>query len=719
MPTNVPSARLSRPLLALALLLPGALAVALSLLPWAQSIEARLQDAFLRATEAPEKCDRSIAVALLDDDGANKLSFAEDGTPEPWPWPRNAWGVIAKHLRALGAKAVLFDLVISDPSRREVRNEDDEFGAALKEAGACYVAVNLLPSRRPVNENPEQQAKALALRQKFFARMKSARGRPAPYADLLIPIEPLIDGAAGFGFVNVPPDPDGIIRGVPLSFSFEAVEIPSFTLAAAANLWGGGQYRIEHHRLFLGDRQIPLDSQDRLRVRPYGKSFTYDVLPLGSIVRDAIDRISDEKASVRVPVERIRDRVIVVGVSLAGLEDVVGTSVEDAFLGPELHALVLDHLKNGGALVPVAEPWRAAIAIAAGAVAVLLVLSKLKPSLGYALIGVVLMAVIGGVFLALEHELVLDVFAPSLALVLGTATGGGVRAATEGRRNKWLESTFRLYLSPAVIDRLKKDPGRLHLGGARREVTVMFSDIAGFTSISEKLKPEDLASLLNQYLSSVTDCLLETGATLDKYIGDAVMAFFGDPIDQPDHADRALRVAAAHKGLLQALAPELRRLGIERFDVRIGIHTGDAVLGNFGSSKRFAYTAMGDNVNLASRLEGLNKYFGTHVLLTEQTRKRVTSSEFQFREIGLIAVKGKQEPARVFELLPAGASADPHYVEGLRLYRQGKLAEAKREFAQGSLAGDGATRFYLERIKDIEAGEHEPDAGGVLVMEGK
>jgi adenylate cyclase len=409
----------------------------------------------------------------------------------------------------------------------------------------------------------------------------------------------------------------------------------------------------------------------------------------------------------------------VVGVSLSGLEDVVETAVADTFLGPEVHAIALDHLKNGGALRPAGSLARTVVTFLLAALAVALTLSKLKWWQGYGLVLVALVGLVAATYLLLKGGWQLDCFTPALGLLLGAVHGGGVRAATEGRRNRWLDSTFKLYLSPAVIERLKKDPNRLHLGGGRRAVTIMFSDIASFTSISEKLKPEDLAALLNRYLTSVTDCILETGATLDKYIGDAVMAFFGDPIEQSDHADRALRVAAAHPRLIGELRPMLDQLGIKHFDVRIGIHSGDAVIGNFGSNKRFAYTAMGDNVNLASRLEGLNKYFGTHVLLTEQTRRSVTTNEFRFREIGAIAVKGKEEPAQVFELLPDGIAIASAYTEGLGLYRQGRLEEAQRRFADPALESDGPSRFYRARIESILKGEHEKDQGGVLVMESK
>jgi adenylate cyclase len=721
MPTNMPSARLPRAVLVTALVIPGAIAAVLGFTSWTRVIEWRMSDIFMRATEAPDRADRSIVVALLDEKGTSAFSLAEDGEPEPWPWPRNAWGLLAKHLRSLGARAVILDLTFVQPSRREVRFEDDEFGAALKEVGGCYVTLTMLREREPQPETPKLLAAAKALREKLDARMagnQAPAGVGAVYSDLLAPIAPLVESASGIGFVNVPPDADGILRRVPLVARCDDDVVPSLSLAVAKDLFGGGKFTLDAGHLTLGEHSIPLDGDGNLCLRPWGVG-AYDRLGVGALMADAIKRMADDKAALTVGEEQVRGKIIVVGVSLSGLEDLVPTAVADSFLGPEVHAVALDHLKNGGALRPAGSTARTVLTVLLGAFAAALTLSKLKPWRAYALVVLALLALLAMVYFLLKGGWQLDGFTPALGLVLGAVTGGGVRAATEGRRNRWLDSTFKLYLSPAVIERLKKDPNRLNLGGKRREVTILFSDIAGFTSISEKLKPEDLAALLNQYLTAVTDTILDTGATLDKYIGDAVMAFFGDPIDQPDHADRALRVAAAHPRLIGALKPVLSHLGIEHFDVRIGIHTGDAVIGNFGSNKRFAYTAMGDNVNLASRLEGLNKYFGTHVLLTEETRRHVKSNEFRFREIGAIAVKGKEEPAHVFELVPDGIQIASAYTEGLALYRDGRIEEAARCFADPALTADGPSRFYRARISAILGGEHEKDEAGVLVMESK
>jgi adenylate cyclase len=319
--------------------------------------------------------------------------------------------------------------------------------------------------------------------------------------------------------------------------------------------------------------------------------------------------------------ERLAGKIVILGVNLPGLQDVVPTPVSPALHGPALQATILDGLLGGETRVTAAAPLNLAWTLAAAGLVGLLSMWPRGRILPHVLTLAVLAAVVLVAFAAFARGLALDLFLPLAAAAL---TAGGTMAArllTEGRYNRWLEGAFSRYLAPSVIEALKGDPRLLDLGGRSRDVSVLFSDVAGFTRLSEKLTPHQVVELLNVYLTHHCDAVFEQSGVVDKFIGDAVVAFWGDPVPQPDHALRACRAALAVQAGMPALEPVWRGLGLTEFKVRVGINAGLAVVGNLGSKQRFDYTAMGDTVNLASRLEGANKAFSTKILIGDGVRR--------------------------------------------------------------------------------------------------
>jgi adenylate cyclase len=278
----------------------------------------------------------------------------------------------------------------------------------------------------------------------------------------------------------------------------------------------------------------------------------------------------------------------------------------------------------------------------------------------------------------------------------------GLNYATEGRQKAFYRHAFRHYLSPVVIDRLLDNPGQLKLGGERRELSIFFSDLHGFSSISERLDPQDLTLLLNDYLSDMTDIILEEEGTIDKYEGDAIIAFWNAPLDQPDHALRACRAALRCQQRLQ----ERRREFLERagspLRMRIGINTGMVVVGNMGSRQRFDYTVLGDAANLASRLEGANKAFGTGIMIAESTWVQ-THGQIRGREIGLLRVVGRKAPVRVFEPQsfeePCRDDLLHAFRSGLTCCYENRWSEALCGFS--ACAHDPVAEVYARRCRDL------------------
>jgi adenylate cyclase len=309
----------------------------------------------------------------------------------------------------------------------------------------------------------------------------------------------------------------------------------------------------------------------------------------------------------------------------------------------------------------------------------------------------------------------IPVVAPTLAAVLSYVGSVAYVSVVEGKEKRFIKGAFGKYVSPEVVAEISEHPEVLQLGGQKTPLTLLFSDLAGFTSMSERMDPQDLLAHLNEYLSSMTQIVLEEKGYLDKYIGDAVMAFWNAPNAVPDHADRALRTAVLMQRRMRELNAKWREADpdAEILEVRIGINTGMVIVGNMGGEDKFNYSAIGDAVNLASRLEPANKSYDTLVMVSELTVERATPGAFRTRELDLIAVKGKEEPVKVYELLElAGIGFSAEREEALRQYQSGLDAYKRRDWELAATyfgaaleadPEDGPSRVYLQRATEYAA----------------
>jgi len=334
--------------------------------------------------------------------------------------------------------------------------------------------------------------------------------------------------------------------------------------------------------------------------------------------------------------------------------------------------------------------------------------------------------VVGSQQLFLRLGLELSIVYPLLTILATYSAIALLHFVTEERERKKMRKALELYLSPSMARLVSDHPELLKLGGEKQELTVFFSDIRGFTTISERLDPTELVELLNQYLEEMTQIVFDHEGMLDKYIGDAVMAGWGAPLAQPDHAQRACRAALQMVERLEALNAGWQQRGWPRLEIGIGLNTGPMVFGNMGSSQHLSLTVMGDNVNLASRLEGLNKMYGTRAIVSEATA-RAAAGAIVTRAIDRVRVKGKSEPVGVFELVAVAgsengaAAALDSFAAGLAAYRQRRWDEAEACFAEILRArpDDGPSRLYVERCRAMRAAPPDADWEGVTVMETK
>jgi adenylate cyclase len=388
----------------------------------------------------------------------------------------------------------------------------------------------------------------------------------------------------------------------------------------------------------------------------------------------------------------LKDRVVVIGVAAPGLYDLKPMPLARVYPGPEVQATIVDNLLRRDFITPIGAWTRTGI---------ILILS-LAAAIGLSQMTrfshiILWLAGLGGTYIAVAilifwADVYLPLVAPVGAMALASFTMILKSYLTEGRKKAAIKKAFGQYLSPVVVNEIAQDPDSVKMGGEEEVITLFFSDIADFTSISETKTPTELVSELNRYLTEVTKIVRERKGTLDKYIGDAVMAFWGAPLKMEDQAARAALAALEIQEKLREF-PDLV--------TRIGVHTGPAVVGNIGSNVRFNYTAIGDTVNLASRLEGLNKRFGTRIIVSETTFTQAGDA-VEARRIGRVRVKGRMEPISIYEpLSPKGelpldeAERAKHFEEALERFMSADFAAARAAFGRIAREGDSVVAYYM------------------------
>jgi adenylate cyclase len=401
----------------------------------------------------------------------------------------------------------------------------------------------------------------------------------------------------------------------------------------------------------------------------------------------------------------VRGKIVLIGVNAPGIEDVEITPVSGTFPGLELHATAVDDLLRADVLDewPRPGPLEHLPATAMCVLVAVVACVPRRASLAAIASTAVFAAYAAAAALAYRAGVVLPLFAPLVGAVVAFGSSTLWLFVTEGRQRREIGRMFSQYVSPAIVEELKRHPEKLRLGGERRVMTALFSDIEGFSAISEAMQPEDLVAFLNDYLTRSTDVVLETGGVIDKYEGDAIIAFWNAPLDVADHAARACDAALRCQEACAAFRTESEQKGLPSIRVRIGLNTGPMVVGNMGSSKRFDFTIMGDAVNLASRLEGANKAFGTYTMVSEATRS-ACGDGFAFRELGRLRVQGKQQLVTAFELLGRGETPTwaTAFEAGVHAFYAARFDAAERFFADVlAVLPDEPSIRYLARIAQI------------------
>lgn len=671
-------------------------------------------DLFFRRVSLPAASPEVVLVTVAQPD----LDFFKD-RGVTWPWPRQLYGPMVDFCRRGGARAVIFDLLFTETS--SYGPEDDQRLAQALTAGG-HAVLPLFLSRK--EQAPPPGLPALLAKAGLDIDGPAPAGLPQ-YRAVLPPVPPLLTAARALGNVECPPDPDGIYRRLPLVVLFAGRYLPLLPFAAFQSINRGGPLRFEAGALVVGERRLPLDGQGQFLLKFRGPSGSHRTLAAANVIQSEY-RCRQGLTPIYAP-EALAGKWVLVGLTAPGLLDLKASPVGAVYPGVEIYATLLDNLLQGDFLrtLPLWGRGVWALLLAAAVVLAVLFSHSLAVTLGAP---VLLGALLAGLsLLAFKASWWADPVLPGVTLVLGFALTAAYSYATEGRQKQAIRRMFAQYMSETVISHLLANPEKLVLGGERRRVTLFFSDLAGFTTFSESLAPEAVVALLNDYLSTMTEIILEESGTVDKFEGDAIMAFWGAPLDQEDQGQSACRAALRQTAALKELNHRFAAEGLPPLQIRIGLHTGEAIVGNLGSARRFDYTVIGDSVNLASRLEGLNKFYGTQIVASETTVAEA-GGQVEFRELDRVAVKGREAPVTVFEVLalrgeltPPLAGAREAFARGLDLYRQARFAEAAAAFAAALeiLPDDGPAQVFRERCRQFEVSPPPADWDAVFRPEAK
>jgi len=643
-----------------------------------RQLERRLYDGWF-TLRGPLPRPAEIAVVAIDLDSETSLGR--------YPWGREWHARLLRNLKAAGARVVAFDLTFADPSP-----EDSAFRAAVDQTGIAVLGAktDVVFRRAARGFRLEEPAPAL-------------RGAP-------------------IGIVDERPDAvDGVIREYPVLHPYPQGPRAQLGVAAVMRYLGlpPSALREEEDGWRLGDRFIPRGPSGGMLVDYAGPTGSVATHSYVTVVDDSATDIGEWDLDSFGDLARsgaFRGKIVFVGTTIPEHQDLHPTPFRDtgetegAVLVPgvEIHAQAAAALLAGRFLGPAPRTaqyaWTAALALVT-----VLALARLRALKGTVVAAVLAVAAVGAAWL-LFMQAGVWLWAAAPVLSVGLAWGGAtaVLVTDEALEKTRIRQMFQQYLPPAVVKELIRNPELLALGGEERVATMLFSDVQGFSRVAEGLAPTQLVALLNEYLTVMTDVVVEHGGIIDKYLGDALMAEFGVPVPVDDHAVRACRAALRMRDELARLRQGWKARGMPELHARIGINTGRVLVGNLGSFRMMDYTCMGDHVNLASRLEGVNKEYGTQILVSELTWKLV-ESHFVGREIDRVRVVGREEPVAIFELVAvreAAVSEDTTallagFAEALALCRDRKFGAALDAFEalHQRFPDDGPTAVYLERSR--------------------
>lgn len=719
-----------------------------------KSLELRLIDErFVRRGEIDIKDSADVIILEITKESHEQIE-------ESWPWPRSVFARVIDNLNEAGVRAVGLDLVMSKPDDYSPIN-DSLLHSAIKKHKNVVVAGEL---------DTEEEAEIAAYQKgekEYYGQI--IQFTDTSYSNLTFNFNNIFFHAdSSIGIVLTTTDYDKVIRRIKPVISSSrftpgsdyTAKFPAFSYALINKYYGLSKFntvKISKDHFLIHDKEIPRFDASTVLINYYGAAGTFPHIEFSRVLDDS-EYLTVEEKELEVDINYwddpdiglqnqgiFKDKIVIIGSTMAVDKDhfnipisATGKEGGNMIYGVEFHANAIQNVLWNDFLTAQSQSF---------GIFSLLILSllifygssfikqkKIKHHFLLEIVNILFVVITIfaiyelGFYLFINNQYVISLVSPLLAVILAYFSSTAYNFISERSQSKMIKGMFSHYVSGSLVNELLQDPDKLKLGGEKRNLTILFSDIAGFTSISERMGAEELVVFINEYLTEMTTIVINNNGTLDKYIGDAVMAFWGAPLPMKDHAIQACKTAVEMQKRLAILRGKWDFSEDQQIQIRIGLNTGDVVVGNIGGQNRFDYTVMGDTVNLASRLEGANKQYGTLNMVSEHTYE-VVKNEIVARELDNIRVKGKEKPTRVYELI--GLQNDDEavqkienlklYFEALEMYKQSNFTQAKNTFIKSAefLPGDSPSGLYIDRCQYYIDNPPEKDWNKVFVMKTK
>lgn len=605
----------------------------------------------------PSEANAEVVIIGIDDKSIEAIGR--------WPWNRD---VHARLLNTLGTgPAVIgYDVNFPEPSNA---SDDAALATAISNASTTVLPIE--------------------------ARTIDITGKTITTSNPLQSIPELSAEALG-GLVNTIADEDSVTRNIPILVQSDTGQEQEHFAYSITRLYqqSMGQDPIERDEI--------VTSQGMMKINYVGQPGTFPIYSFSDVIDGTI------------PPETFEGKIVLVGATAPNLRDTQITPVSFGLPmnGVEIHANAINTLLTRNFL-EVEPSWVTVVTISILSIGTTIILSLVGIVLGAVIVILIIIGYIIYTFVSFDIGIIRNVLFPLLLLLSVYVAITIYKYFNEFNQRRFLRKAFAYYVPPSVLEEIIKSPEQLSLGGQQREMTVLFSDIEGFTSLSEDMTPEEVSHMLNYYLTRVSKQVFEYNGVIDKFVGDAVVAFWNAPLTDEEHEMNACRAAIGMRHEVRMMQDEMKKMGVEYFNARIGINSGDMVVGNMGSDMRFNYTVLGDNVNLGSRLEGINKQYNTGIMISESTYQAV-KGRVVARRIDTVIVKGKKKGVNIYELLGVGnpteqeADLIDQFETARELYEKGNFKKALTQFEHlsGMYPDDGPTMVYLKRCQEFIA--HPP-----------
>ncbi len=684
------------------------IAYLISISSFGRGAELNMYDVLFQFSRSSRVPDSSIVILAIDQ---NSLQYFKKRNTS-WPWPRDLYKITTDYLARAGAKAIVYDFHFNEPDEDRVNSSgaanDSLFAEAIGAAKNVYLAAQLTH----FNDEDQPGDTVINYPAPVFVRTQEEFNFDKSYAPLL----QFQKASQGIGVVNFLPDEDGVCRRIPLKFTLHQKPLYTLSYQVYKNIADPSASASTIFSPFL--------------IYWYGKGGPDGVFKYYSIHAAIVSALKENAGRLPdIPSTVFKNKIVFIGSNAAGLLDIRNTpfTSEAPYPGVEIHATVLSNLLQHHFIRELSMLLLFVIGLTLACIVSLI--SNYGKNVGTSTIAVALLAIVVSICSVQLFVYLLwwvKIIFPIGAILFTYMISIGWSFATEGRAKRNMEKIFGRYVNPHVVQALVENPDTAQVGGVEVEATVMFSDIEGFTTISEGKSPRELVQFLNEYFSQATDIVFKHNGTIDKFIGDAVMVLFGAPLPNEKHAIHACRAAYEFSKHVKEMARGARERGEPVFSTRIGINSGKMIVGNIGAHRKMEYTAIGDTVNLSSRLEGVNKFYGTSIIMSETTAVQARD-EFIIREMDLIRVKGKNFPITIYELVCKKEEATEHLLKSiqtfesaLHLYRAQQWNDAIQMFNTVlHTLPDDASNMYIERCAEYADNPPGTTWDGVYTMKSK